>query len=52
MENREKYGEIMKIVNRKFDIRLWVLVKSCSPLVVYVYDEGYLRITAEDYQLD
>ena len=39
-------------LGRKFDIRVWVLVKSFSPLEVYIYDEGYLRISYENYKLD
>lgn len=40
-----------KLDNKKFDIRLWVLVKSFCPLEAYIYEEGYLRISQDEYQL-
>lgn len=41
-----------KLVGKKFDIRFWVLVKSFSPFIAYIYDEAYLRISSDPYQLD
>lgn len=43
---REKYPSVLNIVKKKFDIRFWVLVKSFSPLIIYVYNEAYLRISS------
>ena len=43
---------MIKLIKKKFDIRFWVLVKSFSPLSVYIYDEAYLRISSESYQLN
>lgn len=34
---------------RKFDLRVWVLVRSFSPLQVYLYSEVYIRLCAEPY---
>jgi hypothetical protein len=34
----DKFSYIGKIYKKKFDIRFWVLVKSFTPLVVYIYD--------------
>ena len=28
-----------------------MLVRSFSPLKIYIYHEGYLRVSSEDYQL-
>ncbi len=38
--------KIHKIVNKKFDIRFWVLVKSLWPLDAYIFPEGYLRLSS------
>lgn len=46
------YPWVERLVGKKFDIRLWVLVKSFSPLSVYVYEEGYLRLSSAPYHLD
>ena len=37
------------LFRKKFDIRLWVLVKSFKPLVVYSFSKGYLRLCAKQY---
>ena len=39
----------MIIMNRKFDIRQWVLVTDFNPLTIWLYDTPYLRFGAEDY---
>jgi tubulin monoglycylase TTLL3/8 len=38
--------------NRKFDIRQWVFVNSFDPLDVYIYRKAYLRICAQNYDVD
>ena len=49
----QKYIEAPLLLNnKKFDIRVWVLVTSFDPLVVYYYDNFYLRLCSADYGLD
>ena len=36
-------------MNKKFDIRFWVLVKSFAPLDAYIFSEGYLRLSSKNY---
>ena len=38
------------IYNRKFDIRVWVLINQ--DMEVYFFKEGYLRTSAFGYKLD
>ena len=40
------------ILNRKYDIRQWVLVTSLEPLNIWMWDEPYLRFSAEDFTFD
>lgn len=37
------------IGNKKFDLRLYVLVTSYSPLTVYIYRSGFARFTSSRY---
>lgn len=36
-------------MNRKFDIRVWVLVANWNPLQIYLYHDCYIRFSATDY---
>jgi hypothetical protein len=38
-------------VNKEFDVRVWVLVKSFTPLCAYIYENAYIRVSSESYQL-
>lgn len=46
----QKYIERpMIIIGKKFDIRVWVLVTSIEPLIIFMFQKPYLRFTSEDY---
>ena len=46
----QKYIENpLLIFNRKFDIRIWVVVPSWNPLRVYWHKNCYLRFSGQDY---
>ena len=48
-----KYISNPHLLNRrKYDLRLYVLITSINPLIIYVFDDGLVRITTEDYELD
>ena len=40
------------IKNKKFDMRIYVVVTSFHPLRIYMYDEGLARFATEDYSND
>lgn len=40
------------LYNYKFDLRLYVLVLSFSPLEAYIYQDGFARISTEAFNLD
>ena len=39
----------MIIMNRKLDIRMWVVVSNWNPLKIYVFKECYIRFGCNDY---
>jgi len=55
MPNRivQKYIErpLLLFSGRKFDIRQWVLVRSVSPLRIFLFSECYLRLCNDMYDL-
>ena len=38
------------INNKKYDLRLYILVASFTPLRIYLYNNGLVRFATEDYQ--
>ena len=46
----QKYIENpMLILNRKLDLRMWVVINSWNPLKIYIYKECYVRFSCNDY---
>jgi len=39
------------IQNKKFDLRLYLLITGYSPLKMYLYDDGLVRFCSEEYSL-
>lgn len=37
------------ILQKKFDIRQWVLITSVDPLTVWIWKRPYLRFSSNDY---
>ena len=49
----QKYIENpLLLLNRKFDIRQWVLISSNDPLTIWIYKKSYLRFSLENYSDD
>lgn len=34
----------------KFDLRIYVLVWSCDPLKIFIYDDGLMRLSTQEYE--
>lgn len=46
---QEYVARPLLINRRKFDMRVYVLLTSCTPLNVFVYSDGLARFCSEDY---
>ena len=46
------YGTPHLIKEKKYDMRIYVLVTGFQPLRVYLYNEGLIRIAADKYKLN
>lgn len=34
----------------KFDLRVWALIASIDPFVLYVYEDGYVKLASRRYE--
>lgn len=39
----------MLIDNKKFDLRIYVLITSCDPLRIYLFQDGLVRLCTQDF---
>ena len=42
----------MILKNRKFDLRIWVVVTDWNPLTIWLFKKPYVRLPAHDYSVD
>ena len=42
----------MILKNRKFDLRIWVVVTDWNPLTIWLFKKPYVRLPAHDYNAD
>jgi tubulin monoglycylase TTLL3/8 len=42
----------MLVLNKKFDIRQWVLVTDFNPLTIWFFDRSYCRFGVEDFDIN
>ena len=49
----QKYVELPLTIDKalKFDIRVWVLISSVNPLVIYYYTDFYARVCPKEYSI-
>ena len=48
-----KYLENPHLINgKKYDLRIYVLITGFQPLRIYLYQEGLIRIAADEYKLN
>ena len=47
---QEYMQEPYLIDNLKFDLRLYVLILSCDPLRLFLYQDGIVRFATDEYQ--
>ena len=40
------------INNKKYDLRLYILITGFSPLKIYLYEEGLVRFASEEYNIE
>ena len=47
-----KYLSKPNLVNgKKYDLRMYILVSSINPLIIYLYNDGLVRVATENYKL-
>eukprot|EP00792_Barthelona_sp_PAP020_P013859 TRINITY_DN93_c0_g1_i1.p1 TRINITY_DN93_c0_g1~~TRINITY_DN93_c0_g1_i1.p1 ORF type:complete len:693 (+),score=165.07 TRINITY_DN93_c0_g1_i1:50-2128(+) len=48
----EYLAKPLLINNKKFDFRLYVLVSSFDPLIIYLFDDGLIRLASNEYHAE